>query len=183
MDRIVGASKWLTEDRFDVIAKAAATVPFEALRGMLKTHSEEQPMPVYVLAPGKKPRLKESDGTARSECNIVNKDRRTFVCQNTTMAQFAERLPNVAVAYIRPTVLDLTGLKGAYDFEVYWTPKGQLNAGGRGADPNQASIPTDDLTVFEAVEVERTPKENRRRPWARATLHNRCPSCLGLAAF
>jgi uncharacterized protein (TIGR03435 family) len=163
MDRIVGWPKWLAEDRFDIIAKAPAAAPFEALRGMLKTlivqrftmtvHTEEQLMPVYVLAQGKKPKLKQSDGTARSDCQIVNKDRRTYVCQNTTMAQFAERLPTVAAAYIHPPLLDLTSLKGAYDFEVYWTPKGQLSNGGKaGGDPNQAPTPTDDVTVFEAVD-------------------------------
>jgi uncharacterized protein (TIGR03435 family) len=192
MERIVGGPKWLAEDRFDIIAKAPATVPFDALRGMLKTlivqrftmtiHTEDQPMPVYVLAQGKKPKLKESDGTARSECQIVNKERRTYICQNTTMAQLAERLPNVAGAYIHPPVLDLTGLKGAYNFEAYWTPKGQLTSGAKaGGDPNQAPAPTDDVTVFEAMDkqlglkleeqkhpipvlvvdkVERTPREN-----------------------
>jgi uncharacterized protein (TIGR03435 family) len=162
MERIAGAPKWLAEDRFDIIAKAPATVPFEALRGMLKTlivqrfalnaHTEDQPMPVYVLAQGKKPKLKESDGAARSDCKIVNNVRRTFVCQNTTMAQFAERLPGVAAAYIHPPVLDLTGLKGAYDFEAYWTPKGQLSAAGKAGDTGQAPTPTDDVTVFEAVD-------------------------------
>jgi uncharacterized protein (TIGR03435 family) len=48
-------------------------------------------------------------------------------------------------------MLDLTGLKGACDFEVYWTPKGQLGA-GRGGDASQASTPTDEYTVFEAVD-------------------------------
>jgi len=161
VDRIVGTPKWMDEDRFDIIAKAPPA-PFEVQRGMLKTlivqrfklttHTEDQPMPVYVLAPGKKPKLKESDGTARSECKLVNKDRRMYVCQNTTMAQFAERLPGVAAAYIHAPLLDLTGLKGAYDFEVYWTPKGQLNAGGRGGDASEAATPTGEVTVFEAVD-------------------------------
>jgi uncharacterized protein (TIGR03435 family) len=162
LDRITGGPKWLADDRFDVIAKTPANVPFDALKGMLKTlmaqrfalktHTEDQPMPVYVLAAGKKPKLKESDGTARSECNIVNRDRRTYVCRNTTMAQFAERLPSVAAAYIHPPVLDLTSLKGAYDFDVYWTPKGQLSAGAKAGEAGQAPTPTDDLTVFEAVD-------------------------------
>jgi uncharacterized protein (TIGR03435 family) len=161
MDRIVGTPKWMDEDRYDIIAKAPAA-PFEVQRGMLKTliaqrfklttHTEGQPMPVFVLLAPKMPKLKESDGTARSECKIVNKDRRMYVCQNTTMAQFAERLPGVAAAYIHPPLLDLTGLKGAYDFEVYWTPRGQLNAGARGGDASQAPTPTGDVTVFEALD-------------------------------
>jgi uncharacterized protein (TIGR03435 family) len=158
---LVGAPKWMDEDRFDVIAKTEPTVPFDALRGMLKallierfklaTHNEDQPQPVYVLEAGKKPKLKESDGTARSDCKIVNTDRRYYVCANTTMAQFAERLPSVSAAYIHPPLLDFTGLKGAYDFQLYWTPKAALSsAAGKPADV--ASTPVDEVTVFEAVD-------------------------------
>jgi uncharacterized protein (TIGR03435 family) len=158
---LVGGPKWMEEDRFDVIAKTAPSVPFDALREMLRkllverfqlvTHSEEQPMPVWVLEAGKKPKLKESDGTARSECKIVNTDRRYYVCQNTTMAQFVQVLPTVSAAYIHPPLLDLTGIKGAYDFQLYWTPRNMLqNASAKSADA--ASTPVDEVTVFEAVD-------------------------------
>jgi uncharacterized protein (TIGR03435 family) len=158
---LVGAPKWMDEDRFDVIAKTQPGVPFDAMRGMLKTllierfqlqtHSETQPVPVYVLEAGKKPKLKESGGTARSECKIVNSDRRYYVCQNTTMAEFAERLPGVAAAYLHPPIVDLTGLKGAFDFQLYWTPKGVLSTNT--AKPgDSASTPVDEYTVFEAVD-------------------------------
>jgi uncharacterized protein (TIGR03435 family) len=158
---LTGAPKWMDEDRFDIIAKTAPTGPLEALRGMLKalliarfqlvTHSEEQPVPVYVLEAGRKPKLKESDGAARSDCSIVNTDRRYYVCKNVTMAQFAESLPNVSAAYIHPPLLDLTGLKGAFDFQLYWTPKNALSsATAKPADT--AAIPVDELTVFEAVD-------------------------------
>ncbi len=159
---LVGGPKWMDEDRFDVIAKTGATVPFEDLRGMLKaliverfalvTHNEEQPMPVYVLEAGKKPKLKETDGSARSDCNIVNTDRRYYVCKNTTMAQFAELLPRVAAAYVHPPLLDLTGLTGAYDFQLYWTPKGALSNATAKAAAEAATTPVDEVTVFEAVD-------------------------------
>lgn len=68
------------------------------------------------------------------------------------MAQLAERLPTVAGAYVHPSLLDSTGLKGAYDFELYWTPRGQLSAGSRNGDTSQASAPADEFTVFEAVD-------------------------------
>jgi len=163
-ERIASAPKWMDEDRFDVIAKAGATVPFDALRVMLKnlivqrfklvTHTEDQPMLVYVLEAGKKPKLKESDGSARSDCTTQGTVKgRTFTCQNTTMAQFAERVPPAAGAYITPPLLDLTGIKGAYDFELYWTPKAQLQNGAtKGGDPSQASLPVNELTIFEAVD-------------------------------
>jgi uncharacterized protein (TIGR03435 family) len=157
---LVDGPKWMEEDRFDVIAKSGAAVPFDALRAMLKkvlierfklvTHEEERPMPVYVLEAGKKPKLKDSDGSARSDCNIENTDRRYYVCKNTTMTQFAERLPSVSGAYIHPPLLDLTGLKGTYDFQLYWTPKAALSTAKAGTDT--ASTPVDEYTVFEAVD-------------------------------
>jgi uncharacterized protein (TIGR03435 family) len=161
---IVGAPKWMAEDRFDIIAKGPPTVTEEAVRVMLKNllverfklaaHSEDQPMPVFVLLAGKSPKLKQSDGTARSECNIVNTDRRNYVCTNTTMAQFGERLPTRAAAYVHPPVLDLTGLKGAYDFQLYWTPRNVLSRGGgnTGGATAEAVAPTGDVTLFEAVD-------------------------------
>lgn len=189
---IVNASKWMEEDRFDIIAKGPPSITDDAFRVMLKnllaqrfglaTHSENQPMPVWVLLAGKNPKLKSSDGGARSECNIVNTDKRNYVCTNTTLAQFAERLPTRAGAYIHPPVLDLTGLAGAYDFQLYWTPKNLLSkASGVGGDSPEASTPSADVTVFEAVDkqlglkleeqkhpvpvlvidkAERTPREN-----------------------
>jgi uncharacterized protein (TIGR03435 family) len=67
------------------------------------------------------------------------------------MAQFAESQPNVSAAYIHPPLLDLTGLKGAFDFQLYWTPKNALSsATAKPADT--AAIPVDELTVFEAVD-------------------------------
>ena len=158
---LVGGPKWMDEDRFDIIAKTEPSVPFDALREMLNkllierfqlvTHKEERPMPVWVLEAGKKPKLKESDGAARSECKIENTDHRYYVCRNTTMAQFAQSLPNVSAAYIHAPLLDLTGLQGAYDFRLYWTPRSLLqNAAAKSAET--ASTPVDEMTVFEAVD-------------------------------
>ncbi len=189
---IVGAEKWIGEDRFDIIAKAPSGVTEDALKVMVKNliverfklaaHTEDRPMPVYVLTAGKKPKLKQSDGTERSECSIVLiGGERTFVCKNTTMAQFAERLPAKAAAYIHPPLLDFTGLKGAYDFEVYWTPKALLPA-GRSGDPEaaaQASIPAGDVTVFEAVDKQLGLKlEEQRHPVPALVIDrvNRTPS-------
>ena len=172
IERITGP-KWVDEDRFDIIAKApgnAREVPFDALKVMLQnlvvkrfsleTHKEEQPTMVFVLL-AKKPKLKASDGTARSECKpVIRGDSQMngiLACQNTTMAQFAERLPNYAGAYIHPPMLDLTGLSGAYDFEISWTAKRFLPgqpmgpAAAPGAPADAATLPGD-ITVFEALD-------------------------------
>jgi len=71
----------------------------------------------------------------------------TYVCRNTTMAQLAERLPDIAGAYLVHPMVDLTGLPDGYDFTLTWTPKARLSdaAAGHMSTGN-------DLTVFDAVD-------------------------------
>jgi uncharacterized protein (TIGR03435 family) len=158
---LIGAPKWMTEERFDAIAKSAPDLPQQVMQGMLKkvlvdnfhltTHNEEQTVPIYVLLAGKTPKIKPTNGAARSECKIENTDRRYYICVNTTMAQFAERLPGVSAAYLHPPVLDQTALPGAYDFRLYWTPKRQLSAPSA-APIEVATTPVDETTLFDAVD-------------------------------
>jgi uncharacterized protein (TIGR03435 family) len=169
---VVGGEKWLDTERFDIAAKAAPNTSESELRPMLRTlleqrfkmkvHKENQPVPVYALTlPKKSPKLKETDGSGRSACKIsVDNGLRTYTCQNTTMAQFAEKIRQVATGYLDHPVVDLTGLTGAYDFAVSWTGVGRLRAvpGGGGeagkpsADAPAAADPTTGLTIFEAVD-------------------------------
>jgi uncharacterized protein (TIGR03435 family) len=170
-DRLAGAPKWMETDRFDVAAKTQPGVPFDALIAMvqkllaerfkLAVHREDQPVPVFALTPGKRSvKLKESDGSSRSECKLsVGDGARTYTCTNTTMDQLAVRLRQVAGGYLGAhPVVDLTGLKGSYDFALSWAPVGRFNAAGRGGDAGQstagvaAADPTGDITVFEAVD-------------------------------
>jgi uncharacterized protein (TIGR03435 family) len=84
--------------------------------------------------------------------------------KNMTMSQFAEDLQRMANGYIRVPVEDKTGIEGAYDFTLTFTPIGLLNGGpggaGRGGDgPAQgppgasaaASDPSGGLSLFDAV--------------------------------
>jgi uncharacterized protein (TIGR03435 family) len=88
-DLIVGAQKWMDEDRFDLLAKAPAGVPIgdlnpqrsgisinlEALRPMIRSmivdrfklvsHIEERPVSSYTLV-ASKPKLKKSDPASRT---------------------------------------------------------------------------------------------------------------------
>jgi uncharacterized protein (TIGR03435 family) len=107
-----------------------------------------------------------SDGHARSQCDLVVADQgRSFACRNTTMAQLADRLPNVAQAYFKLPLVDLTGLKGAYDFTLTWRPKNP-RSDNRGPDVNgQATAPPGGLTIFEAIERQLGLKvEERKHP-------------------
>jgi len=185
-EMIVGAPKWLDNDRFDIIAKAPAeaapagqALDFEALRPMIRslltdrfklvTHNEVQPVPVYALTSRKgEPRLKKADLTVRSECRFaplppgagINSPLTSgYVCQNTTMAQLAEKIRGWAGTYITRTVVDLTGIAGGWDFVLRWTPARNVpGLAGRGGDPQPpgalgpSTDPTSGVTVFEAID-------------------------------
>ena len=83
------------------------------------------------------------------------------------MAELVDRLPHVAQAYLVRPLVDLTGLKGAYDFSLTWTPRGpqpglsgQVNGG-----LVQAPAPRGGITLFEAIEKQLGLKiEERKYP-------------------
>ncbi len=197
-DRIVGLPKASESDLFDIVAKGpsfesnpdAFPQMMRALlveRFKLVTHADVQPATVYALTVGKRGhKLKESDGSERATCKpSAANGKKVCTCVNTTMEQFVDKLLSQAPAYINHAVVDLTGLKGAYDFAFAWTIRGKLTTGQSGADATSnapaASDPTGDVTVFEAIDkdlglklelakhpvpvvvvdhVERTPTEN-----------------------
>ena len=164
-ESITGAPKWTDTDHFDLIAKTPTAVPFEDMRVMLRNlivqkfkftfHHADQPIPVFALTVSKRTaKLKDADPANRSACTRAPGDGIvTYACQNTTMAQLAEKVRSAAPGYIIHPVVDLTGLKGAFDFTITWTPSQLLAAAaGRGADPAVASTPTGGLTFFEAID-------------------------------
>jgi uncharacterized protein (TIGR03435 family) len=169
-----GGEKWLDTDRFDIIAKADPTVTDGTLQAMLRTllaqrfhlksHFEEQPVAVWALtAPKGKAKLKETAGEEHAGCVRTPKDGAfTYSCRNTTMAQFADKLPNVggAAQYLNEhPMVDLTGLKGAYDFDIVWSPPARVyGRGGRGDGGGlpvggiAVDAPTGGLTIFQAID-------------------------------
>jgi uncharacterized protein (TIGR03435 family) len=136
-ENIAGGPNWLEFDRFDVAGRAPADSSPETLRRMLQAllaerfqlsvHNDTRPMPAYVLALGKsKPKLSEAAGTGDPECRMVgaNDDASViFSCRNTSMASLATRLRISAGDYLKGPVIDDTGLDGAWDFTLRWTPR------------------------------------------------------------
>lgn len=74
------------------------------------------------------------------------------------MAQLAEAAHRFAGGYVDHAAVDMTGLKGAYDFTLSWTPKGVVAGAGRGgnrAESGQndgASDPSGGITFFDAID-------------------------------
>ena len=181
-EMVAGAPKSLNDLRFDVVAKAPAgglgneqTVDIDVLRQMLrallverfnlKTHMEDRPVDAYTLSAGK-PKLQKADPSNRTGCKegpgADGKDprlanpvlNRLITCQNMTMAQFAEQLPNLANGYVHSGVLDATGLEGAWDFTINFSGIGLLRGGGAPGQPSggaSASDPNGALSLPDAV--------------------------------
>jgi uncharacterized protein (TIGR03435 family) len=158
-----GGPSWLEWDRWDVIAKVPAGTTEAAakqmLRGLLKdrfnlaAHDGTAPVPTYLLTLARdqpSPNLKPSSGTEDGTCKfdpatpgspppngMSTPDR----CHNVSMEKFAEILPTQANAYLQKPMVDKTGLKGTYDFELHWTGMGRLESAG-----------ADGISLFDAVE-------------------------------
>jgi uncharacterized protein (TIGR03435 family) len=109
---------------------------------------------------------------------------RLVTCENITMAQFGELLPNIANGYTRVAAVDKTGLQGGYDFTLNFSPieqvlgprpdAGALNAGAavdplnalslRDAVKRQLGIKLEDTKLPAPVlvidSINETPKDN-----------------------
>jgi uncharacterized protein (TIGR03435 family) len=160
-EKVVGGPSWLEKERFDVIAKAPANSTPEALKLQLQTlladrfkvavHPDTKPMSVFVLALGKgKPKLKESDGSGNSGCQPApgqpspepGKTLTILItCHKMTMEAFAPLVRQMASGYITGPVVNSTELKGEWDFDIKWTPRGAFAQAG-----------PDGISIFDALE-------------------------------
>jgi uncharacterized protein (TIGR03435 family) len=165
-EELAGGPKWVDTDPFDVIAKAPRRVPWENMQVMLQNliverfkltfHTEDRPITAYALTVGKRTgKLKDADPNSRSDCRKAQGAGGIMLtCRNTTMAQFAERARELTGDHPTLPVADLTGLTGAFDFSLSWTPGARTNSEQRALDSGavEASTPTGQLTFMEAVE-------------------------------
>ena len=158
---VQGGPTWLETDRFDIIAKAPPTTSKDTIKLMLQSlladrfklvvHTGSAPMPAYVLTVGKsKAKLKEADDSGKPDCQYQEPPKDlppgtvryiAFSCRNTTMETFAKNLQNWGGDYLPYPVVDSTGLKGSYDFDIKWNGRGQLQKAG-----------ADGITILDAVD-------------------------------
>jgi uncharacterized protein (TIGR03435 family) len=159
-DKVLGGPAWLETDRFDVMALAPPATSPETVKLMLQAlladrfkltlHKDDKSLPTFALTAGNgKPKMKESDGSGSPGCQPVPPPPpqpgvlpyAIASCHNMTMEVFAQNLRGMAGAYVTSPVTDLTGLKGAWDFELKWTPRGLLAQAG-----------SDGISLFDAVD-------------------------------
>ena len=160
-EKVQGGPSWLEADYYDISAKAPVNTPPETVKLMLRTlltdrfalrvHDDTRPMPAFGLTVGKsKPKLKESDGAAESRCRFEPQNRpavptAVISCQNRTMEQFARDLHDFAGDYFNnQPLIDQTGLKGAWDFDLKWMPR-QVAAAASAAG-------VEHISIFDAVD-------------------------------
>jgi len=169
-DTVVGGPAWLEFDHFDVIAKAPPATSPETIKRMLRAlladrfklavHKDTRPIQGFVLSVGKgTPKLKPADGSGESGCQPQPPPPRSpgsipvnaVSCRNVTMDEFASMLRQMvqesgltsgqAASYLTGPVLNSTGLKGAWDFDLKWNDKRALPLAG-----------ADGVTIFDAVD-------------------------------
>ncbi|HYW48468.1 MAG TPA: TIGR03435 family protein [Bryobacteraceae bacterium] len=169
---ISGGPGWLDSDRFDIVAKAAPGTSEDNLRLMAQTlladrlklavHRDQKTMSVYALVVAKRgSKLQPSPGgSGEADCNGRGG---RLTCTRMSMADLAEALPRMAPRYIDMPVVDLTELKGVYDFTLEWSPLGGRGGAGRGTDaPATADAPPS--TIFDAVQDLGLKLEGRKHP-------------------
>lgn len=148
--QLEGAPGWVSDARFDVLAKPEeaealpdpkkTTIPEmesmigrhrERMRSLLAerfslaVRREKKNAPVYTLTVARGGH-KMSEVAAGSKPPSMRTGRGTSV----GTAVNVEMIANALSRYVERQVLDQTGLKGVYDFEFHWSPEGAAGAEG-----------------------------------------------------
>jgi uncharacterized protein (TIGR03435 family) len=152
-DDVKGGPGWLDADRFDIVAKAPPNTKDAVLRQMLQTllaerfklviHKEERVKQVYALTVGKSgPKFQESAADAKENCGSADGEpgMNHLKCTGFSMETLARFLPRGAPRWVDAPVVDLTELKGKYDFQLDWNARPQGSEPGAATDPGLISM-------------------------------------------
>ena len=154
-ERLFGGPTWLDTDRFEVIAKAPPDSTQADLRLMLQSlladrfklivHQADEPIDVFILSEGKKLLMKESEGSGDPGCKPQWAGRYAeMTCHGVPMTDLVRQIHQWGFDAIKHPMVDLTRLKGSYDFSLKWTPWGIMPPGEADASPY--------ISIFDAVD-------------------------------
>jgi uncharacterized protein (TIGR03435 family) len=125
--QILGGPKWIEDDRYDIDAKATGPAGDQELMAMLQSllaerfklvfHRETKALSGYALIVAKtgltaKPSAPDAPSRSTSSRGSID-------AEGCTMAQLAMKLSEA----LHLPVADLTAVKGAFDFQITWTPE------------------------------------------------------------
>jgi uncharacterized protein (TIGR03435 family) len=138
--QIAGGPAWFATDRFSIDANSDDGQPHspgetrEMLQNMLadrfalRTHHEMREGTAYVLAVAKNgSKLKQS----QTQSTNVRLGTNSIQLEGAPLSRLAQLLSGI----LERPVIDRTGLEGAYDASLLWSPTLQINN-----DPDQVSI-------------------------------------------
>jgi uncharacterized protein (TIGR03435 family) len=151
-ENVLAGPSWLEYDRFDIAALVPPNTTPDTQKLMLRAlladrfklavRRDTKPAAGLVLVLGKgKHKLKEvADSAAAPGCQTQTVPARPpsgvpgqfalpltgLACHNVTMETFAADLKRLTNGYVTNAVLDQTGIKGAWDFELQFTPRALL---------------------------------------------------------
>ena len=174
--------KWVETAKVDVVARAfadtnpanQAQLDDDRIRQMLvsllvekfqiKWHWEDRPIPGFTIV-ADSPKMAKGDPAKRTRCYEGLPAGKTpdpkqypfprlVTCENVSMQQFGQLLPQIAGGYTQVAAVDKTGQQGGYDFTLNFSPIGQVQ-GSRpelgAANTGAALDPTGALSLQEAV--------------------------------
>lgn len=148
--RFLNGSPDSPADRFDIVARTPSGATREQIPVMLQgllterfhlvAHRESKTLQVYALETGKgAPKMKESPegatGAARCVRSFAEREGATLAaeCTRMTSADIAQQAMALAPGYFRDApIVDLTGLKGVYDFKLEWITAAEDRNGSPG---------------------------------------------------
>jgi uncharacterized protein (TIGR03435 family) len=138
----ISGPDWMESEHFDILAKADQPVGDEQMKLMMQAllaerfklgfHHEQKELKSFALTVAKGgPKLHEAaDGSTSSRQNSAN----GMMARSYTMGEFASFLSGP----LQAPVVDMTGLKSKYDFDLDFTP--YLPADERTERPDSAYI-------------------------------------------
>ncbi len=128
--QVAGASEWMRNERWDIVAKADGDPSFDQILGMMKalladrfklvSHYESREMPIYALVAARAdrrlgPELKTSTASCPLQCR-TNMSAGRIVAVGRTMSDLARNLSAVAGRAVQ----DKSDVPGAFDAELTW---------------------------------------------------------------